>query len=80
MSDGVLAAMHELRRFMFARVYVQKDQERRAVFVLSRLMEHYLDAPADVPPGFTAFDWVAGMTDEYALRDFARVYLPSRHA
>jgi dGTPase len=79
MSDGVLAAMHELRRFMFSHVYVQKEQERRAVFVLSRLMDHYLAQPDELPEGFTAFDWVAGMTDEYALRDFERVYLPSRH-
>ncbi len=82
MSDDVAAAMHELRRFMFSHVYVQKDQERRAVFVLSRLMEHYLsdDGARELPPGFTAFDWVAGMTDEYALRDFERVHVPSRHA
>ena len=80
MSDEVLAAMHELRRFMFAQVYVQKEQERRAVFLLSRLMEHYLAVPEELPEGFTAFDWVAGMTDEYALRDFERVCLPSRHA
>jgi dGTPase len=80
MSDDVLAAMLELRRFMFAEVYVQKEQERRAVFVLSRLMEHYLAHPDELPDGFTAADWVAGMTDDYARRDFERVYLPSRHA
>lgn len=80
MSPHVLAAMNELRRFMFANVYVQKEQERRAVFVLTRLMEHYQAHPEELPPGFTPADWVAGMTDEYALRDFERVCLPARHA
>ena len=79
MSPPVLDAMTSLRRFMFQRVYVQKDQEARAVFVLTRLMEHYLAHPDELPAGFTAADWVAGMTDEYALRDFERVCLPARH-
>jgi dGTPase len=80
MSATVLEGMSLLRRFMFDRVYIQKDQEARAVFVLSRLMEHYLEHPDELPDGFTAADWVAGMTDEYALRDFERVYIPVRHA
>jgi dGTPase len=79
MSAPVLEAMGELRRFLFARVYVQKEQERRAQFVLCQLMEHHLVHPDERPAGFTASDWVAGMTDEYALRDFERVCLPARH-
>jgi dGTPase len=79
MSPDVLEAMNALRRFLFSKVYVQKDQERRAQFVLCQLMEHYLASPDDLPPGFAAADWVAGMTDEYALRDFERVCLPARH-
>ena len=79
MSPRVLEAMSALRRFMFANVYIQKEQQARAVFVLCRLMEHYLEHPDELPEGFTAADCVAGMTDEYALRDFERVYLPLRH-
>ena len=79
MSPRVLEAMSALRRFMFANVYIQKEQQARAVFVLCRLMEHYLEHPEELPDGFTAADCVAGMTDEYALRDFERVYLPLRH-
>jgi dGTPase len=79
MSAPVLDAMHQLRRFMFTRVYVQREQQDRAEFVLRHLMEHYLAHPDELPEGYTAADWVAGMTDEYALRDFERVYLPARH-
>ena len=77
MSPPVLEAMSALRQFMFARVYVQEAQQRRAVFVLTRLMEHYLAHPEELPAGLTAADWVAGMTDDYARRDFERVYLPA---
>jgi dGTPase len=79
MSERVLHAMHELRRFMFARVYVQEEQQQRAMFLLTRLMEHYLAHPEELPEGLTAADWVAGMTDDYARRDFERVYLPAAH-
>jgi dGTPase len=79
MSPTVLDGMSALRRFMFGRVYIQKEQENRAVFVLSRLLEHYLAHPDELPAGYSATDWVAGMTDDYARRDFERVYLPAPH-
>jgi dGTPase len=85
MSDDVLADMHELRDFMFERVYLapsQRHQHRQAIEVIRRLMDHHLEHPEDLPPSYRdndadrvtqAADYVAGMTDRFALRTHERL-------
>ena len=75
-----LAAMDELRRFMFDRVYLTphaRADRDRATAVIRGLFHHYIDHPDELPAEYIAIpgddktrvaDYVAGMTDGYALR------------
>jgi dGTPase len=86
MDEETLAVMHELRDFMFERVYQaasQRSQQVHAIELLGALMEHHLTNPEDIPATYRehaapvvvqAADYVAGMTDRYALATYARVY------
>jgi dGTPase len=77
-------AMDRLRDFMFERVYlghaVQAEQGR-IERMLRALFEHYAQNP---PPAIAAdateveriVDWLAGMTDRFAVRVFAELSLP----
>ena len=86
MDEGTLTDMTELRQFMFERVYLapmQREHHRQAVEVIRRLMDHHLSHPDDLPSTYRdndadrvtqAADYVAGMTDRFALRTYARLY------
>ncbi len=86
MDESVLADMNELRDFMFERVYVAPQQHARqaaAIDVIRRLMDHHLSHPEDIPESYRdtdadrvtqATDYIAGMTDRYALRTHERLF------
>ena len=86
MTDEVLADMNELRDFMFERVYLgpsQQAPQAQAIDVIRRLMDHHLAHPEDIPASYReadadrvtqATDYIAGMTDRYALREHDRLY------
>jgi dGTPase len=86
MDEATLVDMNELRDFMFARVYLapsQRQHHDQAVEVIRRLMDHHLDHPEDLPSSFRetdadrvtqAADYVAGMTDRFALRTHERLF------
>ena len=88
MSDEVYAALDVMRDFMFDRVYLRPEaaaEQEKAVKVVRALVEHHLEHPDQVPeeyasgPGDLAdrvVDYVAGMTDRYALRTYERLFLP----
>jgi dGTPase len=68
--------MLDLRGFMFERVYlglVADAERRRAAETVARIFDHYAehagelppDRPGDLPQRIT--DYVAGMTDRFAL-------------
>jgi dGTPase len=79
MSEGVLAAANVLREFMFQRVYLwegRREEAERAKRVVRFLFQHYLSRPEEIESGFViaadppwrrAADYVAGMTDGFAL-------------
>jgi dGTPase len=85
MVPEVLHAMHELRRFLFERVYLAPALEpdrRRAERVIAELFEHYAARPDEMPQEYQRIpgdvptrvaDYVAGMTDGYALRRHAEL-------
>ena len=80
MSPGVREAVNILREFMFQRVYVPEDkgEEGRAARGIVRLLHgHFTANPGEVPSEFRSpdgvdgqnvVDYVAGMTDRYAIR------------
>jgi dGTPase len=64
------AALSELRRFMFQHVYLgppARAESARAAAIVDELFTHHLAGSDPV----SATDWVAGMTDRYALRAHA---------
>ncbi len=91
MSDRVYKAMMDLRSFMFDRVYLSpsaKSEEPKAYGVVQTLFEHYLAEPDDLPDDErpadesqlvqAVVDYVAGMTDRFAIRTFERLKIPTR--
>jgi dGTPase len=69
-SSEHAAALSELRRFMFEHVYLgppARAESARAAAVVEDLFRHHLAGSDPV----AATDWVAGMTDRYALRAHA---------
>ena len=81
----------ELREFMFERVYrnpVAKGEESKAQGMLQRLFEYYMAHPEALPEDFqpqlsfdgmerTVCDYIAGMTDNYAVGKFTEIFVPS---
>jgi dGTPase len=89
MDDETLGVMNRLRDFMFERVYEapeQLRQQRRAVSVIRDLMDWHLEHPDEIPasyrqdeatPQTQAADYIAGMTDRFALATHDRLFRPS---
>lgn len=81
-------AMLDLREFMFDKVYVKsaaKTEEERAAQMIELLYKHYQDNPALVPQSYRSIapdpkvyisDYIAGMTDNYALKMFREHFEP----
>jgi dGTPase len=75
MSEEVFAAMAATREFLFERVYVgQVAPATRDIVevVLTTLLDHYAGSEGEGTPEskVAAVDYVAGMTDRFALRAF----------
>ncbi len=91
MRPEVAAAMDELRKFMFARVYtnpVAKGEESKAKDIIRRLYEYYSKNPMKLPADFIpqldfdgmdriVCDYIAGMTDRYAVYKFSELFIPA---
>ena len=83
-SDEVGRAMLRLRKFMFEHVYLTPDAQRelpRVERMLRALFAHYAEhPPASQVPDATVeqrvVDYIAGMTDRYAIATFRRLALP----
>jgi dGTPase len=88
MESETADVMTELRGFMFERVYRAGENERRkhgAIAVIRALMDHHLAQPGEIPPSYRdndadlttqAADYIAGMTDRFALATHDRLFRP----
>ena len=91
LSQNVDKALKDLRSFMFERVYrnpVAKGEETKAKDMLKRLYDHYYSNPTQLPADFqpqmsfeglerTVCDYIAGMTDKYAVDKFTEIFTPT---
>jgi len=85
-SEEIGGAMLRLRKFMFDRVYLGEEarsEHARVTRTLRALFDHYLVNPQEVPGDGAgtddvtrAVDYVAGMTDRFAIATFRRLALP----
>ena len=82
LSDAVYEGLMELRTWLFKHVYDPRSHEnQKAAGVLAALFEYYLEHPearvkSDPDPIVETVDFVAGMTDRYALAAYRRLFLP----
>ena len=91
MSPPILQATNGLREFMFRNVYrsdaAKADEQVR--FVIEHLYRHFIARPEGIPEPLrriaasrgepiaqAALDYIAGMTDRYALKVFSSVFVP----
>ena len=90
LSADVEKALKDLRSFMFERVYrnpIAKGEERKAKDMLCRMFDYYIAHPEAIPEDFqpqlsfegierTVCDYIAGMTDNYAVDKFTEIFIP----
>lgn len=91
MSPTIENAMHELREFMFEKVYRdgwRDPEEARCDHVLCSLFEYYCSHPSELPSEYLLIcyregtergvsDFLSGMTDRYATRKYTELFVPS---
>lgn len=93
MSPGVWDAMMELRSFLFDKVYYSEavlEQTEKARRLVESLFFYYVDHVAEVPEEYRVIsdgddvravvDYLAGMTDRFAVSTFKRLFVPAHDA
>ena len=85
-GEAVGAAMLRLRTFMFDRVYLgptARAEHAKIERVLRGLFDWYCEAPEELPPGVAGatdaeriVDYLAGMTDRFAIRAWSARFVP----
>lgn len=92
MSPGMESAMHGLRKWMFDHVYrngIAKAEEGKAQHMIVMLYEYYMSHVGELPEEYltmmrdrdqtrerTVCDYIAGMTDIYAIDRFTDLFVP----
>ena len=90
MVKEVEEAMLALRQFLFSSVYrnpIVKSEDEKAKQLLIQLFEYYKKNPEEMPISYKqnierdgiercVCDYIAGMTDRYAIRTYKSIFLP----
>jgi dGTPase len=89
MSPEVLQATEKLRSFLNERVYYNEQtygEFRKAYKIVEELYRYFLEDPKRMPTEFRradeadkvrmVCDFIAGMTDRYALKTYEDIFLP----
>lgn len=92
MSKDVENAMSKLRNYMFDSVYtnpIAKSEETKADKMLSEMYKYFIEHYEEIPESFreleeqhgedverTVCDYIAGMSDQYAVNIFKKIYIP----
>ena len=91
MSSNVSQATNELREFMFDMVYIgsaAKVEEKKAKNIIMSLYKYYMQNPEEIPVEDSrknedldverrVCDYIAGMSDRYAINIFTKLFIPS---
>ena len=90
MSDEVMAAINELRDFMFENVYAltNKSMQDRAERMLTQMFEYFMSHVDELPKSYltnlerdgkdrVVCDYISGMTDRYAVNAFEQLFIPA---
>lgn len=91
MSPEIQAAVDEFHSFMFERVYKNpraKGEEAKVEGILGGVYEYYIKNPDKLPSDYkklaereglerTVCDYVAGMTDKYAIYKYSEIFVPA---
>lgn len=92
LSDEVKEAMDELREFMFKKIYQSAELEpdrKKAAYVIHKLYDYFMVHPGALPQEFldreerwglqtTVIDYIAGLTDLFAISIFEKLFIPSK--
>ena len=84
MDGAILEIMHELREYMFDKVYLRKEtlsQRAEAKKIVEALVTYYEKNPNKLPKSYVqdqsdianSVDYVAGMTDRFAISTFEKI-------
>ncbi len=90
MSDAVLAVSNDLRDFLYEQVYDRinaQPETQRVQGIVTTLFEYYVRHPQELPASVTiaaaedplerqVTDYVASMTDRYAVELYERLFIP----
>ena len=92
MSEEVDEAMQGLRKFMFENVYRNphaKQEEEKAIQMVKNLYGYYMEHFYKLPEEYLRLmeinqdskeqiicDYIAGMTDNYAVKTFQEIFVP----
>jgi len=86
MTAEVYEALEELRKYMFENLYLipaVRNEFEKAQRMLVELFEHvsrfpdrYLDMGSEEPVERLAVDFIAGMTDRYAISLYEELFVP----
>lgn len=93
MNDEFYNAMMGLRKFMFENVYTSKDvkkEEEKSMGVVRTLYEYFKNNKDKMPKEYrdmlnendisrVVCDYIAGMTDRYAIRLFKELFVPKSY-
>ena len=92
MSKEISAAMSELRQFLFKNVYIgslAKTEEDKAKRLVREIYYYYNSYPQEIPNEYRkhnslalnednlVVDYIAGMTDRYAISIYRKIFVPS---
>lgn len=92
MSTKVKKSMEEFREFMFKKIYHSVELEvdrKKAQYIIHKLYEHFMVHPEGLPQEYlereekwglevTIVDYIAGLTDLYAVNLFEKLFIPSK--
>ncbi len=92
MSPHILEATNSLREFMYRNVYLNsraKEDDSKVRIMVEMLYMHFLEHPEQLPDELqrinharaeptarAVVDYIAGMTDRYAIKIFNDLYVP----